>query len=381
MSLLETKRPIVPESPATSIVGQVVYVYAFDIAYEMRRYDKPELLGQPVAQFRVDPSRRSPRQLFFHRPMSVRMAPVEKLGPGGIVRFERMVKLLSVGAISVTIRLPFEVSDLAELTAYHDIRFADGRTIHDEARELAEAVRLELLPYLIRPRPGLSDEEAYTVFCVNTPDNPAFESDTFLTEHRRDIAGLLTEEADATTLADAECVESTKIALNYSKKDLIVFDWDAALVIDDPTQFDEILHIVELANLQLTELEAYDRLLDESVERAYNDLGSSRWNRWRSNRTTRDLRVLRIDLARLTDELGNISKFFGDWHTARIYQALSTRFHLGDWHRTIDDKLQTLDHIYGLLAADSTNRWMIFLEATIVFLILFDIVKAMIGAG
>jgi len=84
-----------------------------------------------------------------------------------------------------------------------------------------------------------------------------------------------------------------------------------------------------------------------------------------------------VDLARLTDELGNISKFFGDWHAARLYQGLSTRFHLHDWQRTIDHKLKTLGDIYQLLATDRMNRWMLVLEATIVLLFVIDIVKTM----
>ena len=48
--------------------GEVVYIYAFDVAYEMTRQPVRELLGQPVAQFVVDASKRSPRQLFFYRP-------------------------------------------------------------------------------------------------------------------------------------------------------------------------------------------------------------------------------------------------------------------------------------------------------------------------
>ena len=63
-----------------------------------------------------------------------------------------------------------------------------------------------------------------------------------------------------------------------------------------------------------------------------------------------------------------ITKFFGDWHLARIYEHVSARFHLADWHRTIDDKLETLDDLYQLLNHDQVNRWMLMLEVTIVLL-------------
>jgi len=38
-----------------------------------------------------------------------------------------------------------------------------------------------------------------------------------------------------------------------------------------------------------------------------------------------ELREIRIDLARMNDELSNITKFFGDWHLARIYKNIAAR--------------------------------------------------------
>ena len=57
----------------------------------------------------------------------------------------------------------------------------------------------------------------------------------------------------------------------------------------------------------------------------------------------------------MSDELSNITKFFGDWHLARIYQGFSARFHLADWHRTIDEKLKTLDDLYQLMQAERSS--------------------------
>ena len=157
----------------------------------------------------------------------------------------------------------------------------------------------------------------------------------------------------------------------------IVVDWDAALVVDDPRYFDETLYLMELANVQLAELEAYDRLLDDAVERSYRDVRVRRLRGGPGVR--RNLQELRIDVARLSDELSNITKFFGDWHSARIYQTLSTRFHLSDWHHAIDEKLKTLDDLYQLLAAERNNRWMLILEVSVVLLFIIDLVMLALG--
>src|SRR5882757_10084531 len=110
----------IPLPKIKSYSGEVVYIYAFDVAYEMTRQPVRELLGQPVAQFAVDASKRSPRQLFFYRPQMVRLPPVEKFGPRGPIRLERTVKLLPVGAISITVRIPFDVQRVEELVPLHD---------------------------------------------------------------------------------------------------------------------------------------------------------------------------------------------------------------------------------------------------------------------
>jgi hypothetical protein len=356
-------------------VGEVVYMYAFDVAYDMTRHPVRELLGQPVAQYVVDSSKRNPRHLFFYRPAMVRLPAQERLGPHGPIRVEYAVKLLPVGAISITVRVPFAVQHVEDLVVYHDLHFSNG-SLNEEVRRLAEEVRRELNPYYIKPVKHVTEEEAYTVFCIDAPvldrDGIAQTAEVWLKSHRRQVAALLTQEPEIDRLSVQESEESTQRAISYYEHDLVVVDWDAALIIDKPHQFDEPLYVMELANLQLAELEAYDRILDDALERSYRDLGV------RGIRTQRDvmreLRELRIDLARFSDELQNITKFFGDWHVARIYEAIAARFHLGDWYRTIDEKVKTLDDLYKLLTSDQQNRWMLLLEAAIVLLFIIDLV-------
>ena len=365
---------------AQRYTGEVVYIYAFDVAYDMTRQPVRELLGQPVAQFVVDASKRSPRHLFFYRPQMVRLPPLERIGPGGPMRIERVVKLLPVGAISITVRVPFNVERVEDLVGYHDLQFSNG-ALHDEVRRLAEEVRRELAPHYIKPIPQLADEEAYTVFCIESPlvagDGARLNAEQWWRANRRAVASLLTQEPDIDHLSKQEADESTGRYLSYYEHDLVVIDWDAALIIDEKQNFDETLYVMEVANLQLAELEAYDRILDEALERSYRDLGS-RPVRPRTD-LLRELRELRIDLARFSDELSNISKFFGDWHLARIYENISARFHLSDWHKTIDDKLQTLDDLYQLLHHERTNRLMLSLEVTIVLLFIIDLVILILG--
>src|SRR5262249_48016976 len=134
----------------------------------------------------------------------------------------------------------------------------------------------ELKPFSIRPHPRLFEEEAYTVFCMASPlvtvEGEAISAESWFQSHRRKVAALLTQEPDMDRLSKQESDESTGRYLSYYENDLVVIDWDAALIIDEPRDFDETLYLMELANLQLAELEAYDRILDNVLERSYRDL-------------------------------------------------------------------------------------------------------------
>src|SRR5882762_1450105 len=187
------RKPSLPQ--VKQYIGEVVYIYAFDVAYEMVRRPVRELLGQPVAQFVVDASKRSPRHLFFYRPQMVRLPPLERIGPHGPVRVERVIKLLPVGAISITVRVPFEVRQVEDLVVYHDLEFSNG-SLNEEVRRLADEARLELCAYFIRPVAHLAEEEAYTVFCIESPllgeNGVTLRAENWLKAQRRAVASLLT---------------------------------------------------------------------------------------------------------------------------------------------------------------------------------------------
>jgi len=359
--------------------GQVVYIYAFDIAYDMKRQPITELLGQPIQNYAIGPNKRSPKQLFFYRPQMVNLPQEQRQINNKTVSIQRSIKIFNVGAISIQIRVPFEVQKIEDLVSYHDIELS-GNGLEDEMMQLAHQAWQELSPYCLRPVSQLRQVEDYTVFCLDTlpRTDGCPTAEDWLEKNKRWVAGLLTQEQNAENLAEQEAVESTEQYLTYYSDDLVVVDWDAALVVGEQESLNEILHIMELANVQLVELAAYDRILDNSLETAYRDLIQRRWV---SRQLQRSLREIRIDTARLSDELSNITKFFGDWYLASIYRKISSRFHLKDWHDIIKEKLKTLADLYQLLQQDWVNFSMIVLEVTIVLLFIIDVILLLVAAN
>jgi hypothetical protein len=352
------------------ITGFVAYLHAWDIAYDLRRPGPAQLLGQRLVPQRLEVGKRAPRQMLFAQPLTATLPAVNRQGPHGPVAVSMAVRVLGVGALAIEVRVPFAVQRLEDLVVYHDLRFADG-SLDSQMHELAGRALAELRPHLLRPVETLADEEAYTVFCLDPGVLAGAGAESWLAANRRPVAALLAQEDDPAVLAEAEVAESTSRWLSYYRDDLAVVDWDAALLIDDAPDLDDDLLILELANVELAELESYDRTLDAAVTSCYPDIGGS-WIKSRSA-VLRQLGEIGVDLARMRDELTNASKFHGEYHLARLHRLTAERFHLADWYRTVEDKQRTVDGIYQAFTHDRNNRWMLALEVAVVLLFIIDL--------
>ena len=363
-----------------SLTGEVVYFYAFDFAYEMQRQPVASLLGCPLEPYQIDARKRGPRGQVFFRPLMADLPDLHRTIGGRDVTFQVALKLLPVGALSITLRTAFSVEHPEELARWQDPVFGKGERLDEWVKETIEKARNELASHSIRPHERLPEGEAYTVFCLHA-DSPGIgmPAAEWLQQNRAAVAALLNREHSAASLSDQETAESTSHWLSYYRHDLVVVDWDGALIIDHPADFAETLYVMELANVQLEELEAYDVYIDEGLDRAYRDLSGSRWPR--KTGVLHELKELRIDLARFSDELQNITKFFGEWHLARVYENTARVFHLADWHRAIDEKLRTLDSLYEMLKQEQNHRVMLWLETAIVLLFIMDLVLLFWGTG
>lgn len=340
--------------------GHVTWLYAFDIAHDMRREPLKTVLGRAVEPWLQKLDHRVPKQTFFHRPCVVRLPSLQASVPGreGQATLSRTLKILPVGGISIAITAEVRAESLMELVAWHD---PPPEASTEAVRKLVDLLIADLRGHLIQPVDAAEEAEAYTIFRLDPVGGE--DASDWLERNRREVAGLLTQERDARLLCEEEIAETVSKSLGYYREDRVVVDWDAALVIDREEPAAEVLHVLELANLQLCELEAYDRILDKVMEQSYSHIGQGR--RYHT-RILGKLGELRIDLSRLSDELTHAGKFLGDWHLARVYEAVSSRFHLADWKRVVDDKLKTLDELYQMLKHEQFDRWLLILELVVI---------------
>jgi hypothetical protein len=349
--------------------GEVIYLYAFDVANEIATHRIGEVLQNRALPFEVRTSSAYPKEVPLYQPLTSEPPQPDARLAGHPVRV--IVRVFEVGVVSVALRVPFEVAALLELLPCHHPVLESGETCNDLARRLCLDVCDQIREFMIRDSVP-TEPDAYTVFLL-TDLGGERDANLWFTRQRRDIAGLLTE-AQPDKLSAAQVEESVRIRRSYANTDLVVIDWDAALMVELESYAEDVLYVLELANLQLEELQVMDRRLDRHLERAYGDLERYR-SPWFSmpNRMLAWLRRFRVDATKLTDEVTNITKFFGDWYLARVYLGAQERFHLLQWRQGIEQRLGQLDEIYQLIKGDVYERRMLWLEVAVVICFLIDL--------
>jgi hypothetical protein len=349
--------------------GEVVYLFAFDVASEIATARIGQILAAQPAPFELRTNHAFPKDLPLYKPLSCEAPPLQTSLGEQTVR--RLVRIYDLGVVSIAMRIGFDVDSLTSLAPFHTPTLANGQSIAAAARQLCAEVCSSLRDALIQPAP-LGEPEAYTVFCL-TALNGETNTNAWLAKQKRDVAELLSE-APRGKLSEMQISEVLRIARSYADTDAVVVDWDAALVIDLEGYVDDVLYVLELANLQLEEYKVMDQRLDRYLDRVYDVFNRRQVGVIGTySKTLAALRLIRVDLTKLNDEVTHISKFFGDWYLARVYLGAAERFYLSQWRQSVEQRLGQLDDLYSVVNAEINNRRMVWLEVLVVVFFAIDL--------
>lgn len=349
--------------------GEVVYLYAFDVADELPTAKIEKILTNKPFPFEVRIRHSLPKDIPLYKPLAVELSPLSPLMAGRSV--QPLVRIYEVGVVSIIMRVGFEAEHLAQLLPFHKAVLANGQTLDQVARDLCADVCQSLGDIMPQAAAPL-EPEAYTVFCITSVQDGT-DASAWLAENRRAVAELLSE-SESGDLSEVQVDEVLRIQRSYSKRDQTVIDWDAALVMDLTGYVDDVLYVLELANLQLEEYRVMDQRLDRYLGRAYEDVRRPRFGLFGAYAAVLSkLRLFRVDITKLNDEATHITKFIGDWYLARVYLGARERFHLNQWRSSVEDRLAQLDQLYTVVHNELSNRRMVWLEIIIVLLFVIDL--------
>ena len=345
--------------------GEIVHMSLFDLGAELDVDRVATMLGRNPEAAPLVSRTPTPDYAPVPRPREVRF------GDAQAAKAQVEVRIHFVGVAVVRIRIPIEVQDMGELVAMHGGLRVRGLPLKEAARKWFEELRPDLEPAVIEPYPGLVEPETYTAFCVtDSPPEPLLGRD-------RDTVAALIAGEEPGSLVPAVVDAALKHTVRYYKDDAVVIGWDHALVVAPAGRYEDVLDVMELANLELLEFRTYDDYLDRRLDESFAALDRL-WapgGLFRSARgALKDISELRVDFARLTDNLHDTGKLFGEWYVAKLHQHLRDAFHLSSWERAVAGKMETLEDMFQLAEEEANHRRSLTLEILIVMLFVLDLV-------
>jgi hypothetical protein len=302
---------------------------------------------------------------------------------GGMVASAR-VRVFEFGVVSVRFRLPIDqLSGKALVLLAASIE--DDAGFDDAAREIWTQLAGELGTTVSQSN-KLDLVEDYSVFVLPrrpTPDGTAADpiepraappggdgeaGDTLESiesiEARELVASdeiltrMLLGEDDPRPLHAVQIEETRARAIRYFADDLVLVDFDAAVVLD-PLCSPELVDIFELATAYLVELRYYDALLSRALAKMATDATSVRQVFWLLRSPFQALAeraiLLVLELTELTDNFERSIVLLGDTYSVQVYRAAADRFRIAEVSASVHAKLEMLarsgealgDHLHG----------------------------------
>jgi hypothetical protein len=214
--------------------------------------------------------------------------------------------------------------------------------------------------------------EDYVTYFIQGFDGVNFQMSELV--DKVDIPALILAEA-SDVLSDSIKKTTIENVFQYTKDDLVVVDWNSALVVEPNGSMDVPL-IIEFAINQQLEMRYYDEILDQRLNTLYNEV-VGRKKGILSNKYSRlaeEASQIYLEISEIVENVENSFKTVGDFYLATIFRASSKRFRFDDWQRSINDKLSNLAEVSKLLHSEVNESRNQMMEIIIILLIAIEVV-------
>jgi hypothetical protein len=292
-----------------------------------------------------------------------------------------VVKLYDYGVITVALELPFDCG-WDELVTLSN-RWIGSQEIERESERIARAQLARVASSLENPYDAWTNEDYCVVHVRDAVDasgrRPGAKD---LIATRGDFVAQIVR-GESTPLSETETAEILSKWLSYYPADLVVVGWMAAFLYDTTEGALPMLQLLEYANTQLLEFRYYDDLLTRVLMDVYRRLENQRGllGRWRTAKEAEALNRVRLDIIELTEQIDNAIKFLSDMFYARAYRLAARKIGVTDYRDLVDEKLRTAGELYESMVNEFHQGRTFVLEATVVAILVIELVMLFRGKG
>ena len=353
------------------VVGRLFGLFSFDVGYEIDLGRVRELVPQATSGGFAHRKAAPASLAYVTPPVVVRLASDE----AGAAPDTAHAIVHEFGAITIQIEstLRSELAELPDLTS----RLTSAAPLETRARRLLDGLTKAIGPAITRSGHSPFVEDYYVLQLDEPP--PGLSVPELVALERGALASALRCEPHA--LSEAEIAEVFAGAIRYYPDDLVVADWNVALIVD--RDFGDALTVLEFLNVQLLELRFYDALLDRRVAAGLAMQSKKApgapllYGRYR--RAIDELAAIRVDVAAVVERVNGALKLGGSLYLAKVYRLAGERLGLASWADDVARKLDVLQKVYDILVQRATVARAEVLELTIIVLIVMEIALYLIG--
>jgi hypothetical protein len=190
-----------------------------------------------------------------------------------------------------------------------------------------------------------------------------------------DVAKLILAEPHAVLSDSSKRSILDEGTFQYAENDLTLIDWNSAIVVE-PSGRKEVPEVIEFVLTHMMEMRYYDGLLDQKLSTIYDAIEESR-SRFLSNRfstLSREASARYIEFSEFIERVDNSFKVVGDFYLAKIFRGAGEQFRIPEWEANISRKINIFSNLSELLQGEVNAARSLWLEVTIVVLILFELV-------
>ena len=355
--------------------GSVLVYRVFDIAEEIDLAQAALCIAQLSPEKRLKLNRRGGTHSVIIRnaPLMVDLGEAELGIPGIDGKATLAGKIWDYGTLSVSMSFPLSdtlsISDLVALSAQLQNSPQVIQAVDQICLEKRNQVSQMIAAALKLPSEWHTSED-YVIFQFTKPIS--------LTD--RTTSALLWGEENE-TIAEVAHDQIVAQALQYSTQDLVLIDWNSAIIVE-PTQNSDIADVIEFALTHLLEVRYYDDLLDKRLQELYDKIENQRNSIFGNQyaKVSKDANRRYIEFSEFMERIDNSLKGVGDFYLARVFRQAMRRFRIEDWQGSITRKMNLLARVSELLQGEVNVLRSHWLEITVIVLITFEILSAILKA-
>jgi len=352
--------------------GFIFAYYCFDIADSITLDQIQKVLGKKAESCVLSTAKILPVYVQYKK------APLLfKLGFFDLKGFKKVsidAKVYDFGVLSLRFSIPFSGTFTELRKTSYELLYKN--ILEEVAKKYMRKIKKEIEPVLLKPREEAKHPfETYSVFHVAEFDKNILAENLIKTQSI-EIAKIL--KPDIIPLSRYELNEAVSNSLSYYNDELVMIGWNASFIYDKRLSFD-VIDILEFATINLLELRYYDSVLDEALDKAYDDIESLRKKKFSFaispyGKTLDQLQQVKLDVSEVIDKMSNFLKLIGELYLAKVYATASKIFYLDAWKASIKEKLDAISATYSMLSSRTVNLQMVVLETAIVLLFVIDII-------